>query len=174
MPENLTRLEMEVRRLEAVPYLSSSVTALASRLGVSRTTVYRWHHLMRKGGQKALALRKSPGRPSRLTAEELAELKLIYDETPRGGWTARGFGELIESRYGVHYCEEHVGSILHKFGWRGGERKPVKRVPVVRRPESSGATVEAPPPIQVVLSEAERCRELRKIIEAEEKAHAAG
>ena len=70
----LTRDEMESRRLLAAQDLQRglSQSQVARKFGVSRTTASRWHRTLSGRGVEFLRKRRAPGRPSRLTAEQLA------------------------------------------------------------------------------------------------------
>ena len=45
-----------------------TLSAVARKFGVSRTTASRWHRTLDRHGMERLHKRKAPGRPSRLTA----------------------------------------------------------------------------------------------------------
>src|SRR6059058_1586864 len=72
----LTRDEMESRRLMAAQDLQTglSQSQVARKFGVSRTTASRWHRALNGKGVESLRKRRAPGRPSRLTADQLASI----------------------------------------------------------------------------------------------------
>src|SRR6266699_956774 len=76
----LTRDEMESRRLLAAEDLQTGLTQsqVARKFGVSRTTASRWNRSLSGAGVEALRKRRAPGRPSRLTAEQLKHLTETY------------------------------------------------------------------------------------------------
>src|ERR1017187_1227959 len=76
----LTRDEMESRRLLAAQDLQRglSQSQVARKFGVSRTTASRWCRSLSGKGLESLRKRRAPGRPSRLTAEQLAGVREIY------------------------------------------------------------------------------------------------
>ena len=80
----LTRDEMESRRLMAAQDLQTglSQSQIARKFGVSRTTASRWHRALSGKGIEALRKRRAPGRPSRLTPEQLAEVTRLYRGRP--------------------------------------------------------------------------------------------
>lgn len=92
--------------------------------GVSRTTTSRWHNALTRQGVDSLRKRRATGRPSRLTPEQLGEVVLICREGalasgyPTNRWTTARLASVIESRFGVHYDEDHVGRLMHKLGLR--------------------------------------------------------
>ena len=122
----LTRDEMESRRLLAAQDLQRglSQSQVARKFGVSRTTASRWHRSLSGKGLEALRKRRAPGRPSRLTADQLDGVAEIYRSGPRTAgfesdrWTTARFAEAIFMRFGVRYDPDHVGRIMHRLGLR--------------------------------------------------------
>lgn len=122
----LNRDEMERRRLEAAQDLLEGVTQarVARKFGVSRTTASRWYRTLDRHGVERLRKRKAPGRPSRLTSSQLAEVPAIYAmgaqafgfETDR--WTTIRLAHAIETRFGIRYDPDHVGRLMHRLGLR--------------------------------------------------------
>jgi len=137
----LSRDEMEGRRLMAAQELQSglSQSQVARKYGVSRTTASRWNRALHGTGVEALRKRRAPGRPSRLSKEQLAAVKEIYEGGPRAAgidsdkWTTIRFADAIFARFGVRYDPDHVGRIMHRLGLRDRvrTRRRVAEVPVV-------------------------------------------
>jgi len=129
----LTRDEMESRRLLAAQDLQGGLTQsqVARKFGVSRTTASRWHRSLSGRGVEALRKRRAPGRPSRLTSEQLAVVREIYEAGPRSAgfdsdrWTTMRFAQAIQARFGIRYDPDHVGRIMHRLGLR--ERRRIHR-----------------------------------------------
>jgi transposase len=129
----LTRDEMESRRLEAAQHLlnGTAQSDVARRFGVSRTTASRWQRALLGNGVESLRKRRAPGRPSRLTREQLASLPALVAEGaanfgfPDDRWTTSRLAVAIEARFGVHYDRDHVGRLMHKVGLR---KAPAVRV----------------------------------------------
>jgi transposase len=127
----LTRDEMERRRLMAAQDLQEglSQSQVARKFGVSRTTASRWHRALAGKGVEALRKRRAPGRPSRLTKEQIQGLLELYQTGPRAAgfaadrWTTARFADAITARFGVRYDPDHVGRIMH----HAGLREPRKR-----------------------------------------------
>lgn len=113
----MTRLELEARRLSIIPELDAGVSIgrIASRLDVSRTSVYRWKRARERGS--ALKRHKAPGRPPRLTATQIEACKAAY-VGPINRKTQNHFAVLIEKLTGVTYDPDHVGRLMHKWGLR--------------------------------------------------------
>jgi transposase len=122
----LTRDEMESRRLSAAQDLQRGLTQsqVARKFGVSRTTASRWHRALSGRGLEGLRKRRAPGRPSRLTAEQLVAAAEIYRSGPRTAgfltdrWTTERFARAIQARFGIRYDPDHVGRIIHRLGLR--------------------------------------------------------
>lgn len=122
----LTRDEMEMRRLLAAEDLQSgfSQSHVARKFGVSRTSASRWHRELSQNGVEALHRRAVPGRPSRLSAEQSAEVVGIYQAGALAAgfaddrWTTARLAEAIYARFKIHYAPDHVGRIMHRLGLR--------------------------------------------------------
>ena len=75
-------------------------------------------------GLEALRTRRAPGRPSRLTTDQLHAIAEIYRTGSRAAgfeadrWTAGRFADAIFVRFGVRYDPDHVGRIMHRLGLR--------------------------------------------------------
>lgn len=134
-PGTLTRDEMESRRLLAAQDLQTglSQSQVARKFGVSRTTASRWNRSLSGKGLDALKKRRAPGRPSRLTSEQLNVLKELYQAGPKSAgfdserWTTAKFADAIQARFAIRYDPDHAGRIMHRLGLR--ERRKVRRVP---------------------------------------------
>jgi putative transposase len=111
----MTRLELEARRMQAIPDLDAGMmqAKIARRLGVSRTTVSRWKHARTQGS--ALKRSMPPGRPPRLNAMDIECCKSIW-RSRLFGWTQAQFSQAIKDRIGVEYHPDHVGKLMHKWG----------------------------------------------------------
>jgi transposase len=135
-PGVLTRDEMESRRLLAAQDLQRGISQsqVARKFGVSRTTASRWDRALSGKGFESLRKRRAPGRPSRLTADQLRGASEVYLSGPRAAgfendrWTTSRFAEAIFLRFGVRYDPDHVGRIMHRLGLRERirRRRPVE------------------------------------------------
>jgi putative transposase len=134
----LTRDEMESRRLLAAQDLQRglSQSQVARKFGVTRTTASRWYRALSGNGVEGLRKRRAPGRPSRLTADQLSAVSELYNSGPRtcgfdtDRWTTARFAEAINTRFGIRYDPDHVGRIMHRLGLRE-RRKNRRRMPEV-------------------------------------------
>ncbi len=122
----LNRDEMERRRLEAAEDLLKGITQarVARKFGVSRTTASRWGRTLEGQGVERLRKRKAPGRPSRLSTAQMAEVREIFNAGPRtlgfetDRWTTARLARAIEMRFGIRYDPDHVGRLMHRLGLR--------------------------------------------------------
>src|SRR5207302_8371606 len=113
----LTRDEMESRRLLAAQDLQTGLkqSEIARKFGVSRTTASRWNRALSGVGVEALRKRRAPGRPSRLTTDQIKAIIEIYQAGPRTAgfesdrWTTARFAEAIFGSFGVRYDPDHAG-----------------------------------------------------------------
>jgi transposase len=134
----LSRDEMESRRLLAAQDLQTGLTQsqVARKFGVSRTTASRWNRTLSGKGVESLRKRRAPGRPSRLTPDQLKVLMDTYQAGPRAAgfetdrWTTARFADAIFAVFGVRYDPDHAGRIMHRLGLRERRRsqKPAPEV----------------------------------------------
>ena len=101
---------LEAMRLRAVDAVESGVHPedVAASLGMGRGTVYGWLAKYREGGKDALRARPVPGRPPKLSGEQMRRLyALIVGPDPRqlefefALWTREMVRELIRREFGV-------------------------------------------------------------------------
>src|SRR5579883_3297790 len=126
----VTRDEMESRRLLAAQDLQRglSQSQVARKFGVSRTTASRWHRALTGNGVEALRKRRAPGRPSRLTSQQLDGVAELFRQGPREAgydtdrWTTARFADAIYARFAIRYDPDHVGRIMHRLGLREKRR----------------------------------------------------
>jgi putative transposase len=134
----LSRDEMERRRLEAAEDLLNGITQarVARKFGVSRTTASRWCRTLEGHGKERLRKRKAPGRPSRLSTSQLAEVREIFAAGPKAfgfetdRWTTARLARAIEGRFAIRYDPDHVGRLMHRLGLRAktAAAEPVREV----------------------------------------------
>jgi transposase len=122
----LNRDEMERRRLEAAEDLLKGTpqARVARKYGVSRTTASRWCRTLEGQGLERLRKRKAPGRPSRMSAAQMTEVRELFAAGPRTAgfetdrWTTARLAHAIEKRFGIRYDPDHVGRLMHRLGLR--------------------------------------------------------
>lgn len=116
---------LEVLRLRAVDQVQAGAhpEEVAAALGLARGTVYGWLAKYRDGGRGALLARPVPGRPPRLSPQQVRRLwTLIVGVDPRqlefefALWTRQMVRELIRREFGVGLSVVSVGRLLAKMG----------------------------------------------------------
>jgi transposase len=91
----------------------------------------RWFHTRQRGGDKALKVRSSPGRPPKLQRKQKERLirLLVKGAMARGYrtnlWTTTRIAQLIEEEFGVQYHPNHIGRLMYGLGW--SHQKPKRR-----------------------------------------------
>lgn len=115
-----------VRRMLALALIldGRSRTEAAKLCGMDRQTLCDWVHRYNAEGLAGLSDRRSPGAPSRLTPEQLAQ---VADWVRRGPdlcehglvrWRRIDLAREIERRFGVVLAERSVGDLLRRLGFR--------------------------------------------------------
>ena len=133
--------ELERRRRRAVALVKKglSLNEVARRIGCEASSVMRWRDAEQAGGKSALKSKPTPGRPTRLRAEQRCILAEYLLEGPLAHgyrtdlWTTARIAQLIEAKFGVGYHRDHIGRLLHSMGW--SSQKPERRA--VERDESA-------------------------------------
>ena len=124
---------LEARRRRALSLLDEgrSLNQVARLIGCAPCSVMRWRNMRRRGGEKALKVRSSPGRPPKLSP---ARCRLLLALLLRGAmacgyptqlWTTARIAEMIRRRFRVVYDRDHVGRLMHRLDW--SHQKPQKR-----------------------------------------------
>lgn len=125
---------LEARRKRAAALFAAgkeTQAQIARRLGVSRTSVHRWHLAWRKEGVAGLRRAGRAGRKPRLDREDLRELdRVLRQGAVVNGfsnemWTLPRVARVIERITGVRYHPGHVWRILRGLEWT--LQRPVRR-----------------------------------------------
>ena len=110
---------LAVRRVDE----GHSQVEAAELLGVSTRSIRRWIAADRDGGAKALMTKARPGRPSKLTDEQVTQiLGWLNDASPcdfgfpTERWTAPRVASLIERRFGVPMNHRYLNRWLRRHG----------------------------------------------------------
>lgn len=139
-PTRWTSSQLEERRLAAARLLLDgglSQAEIARRLGVSRSAVTRWKRRLEEHGSQGLLHRRSPGRPSHLSAAQWCELLSLLErgaiaagfDTER--WTLRRIAAVIKR----HFSVSSTTSVRSAWPYGRGDG-----VPKDRSPERANAT----------------------------------
>lgn len=129
-----TPQELERRRRRAITLLQQGerVTDIARFLGLHTDTIYRWKALVDRHGPSALDPKPQPGRPLKLTPEQLTQLDHLLRQSAKNHgfpdplWTGRRVQQLIARHFEVDYHVDHVRKLL-KQKLRFSSQKPEKR-----------------------------------------------
>lgn len=124
---------LEYRRRRAMSLVDEgySLNEAAGIIGCAPSSVMRWRNKRDKGGEDALKVRFSPGRPPRLSSSQKKKLEKILLKGPMVSgyrtdlWTTARIAEVIEKKFGVKYHRDHIGRIMKKIGWT--HHKPERR-----------------------------------------------
>ncbi|MDK2014773.1 IS630 family transposase [Deinococcus sp. 43] len=123
-PSTYSRAQLEERRLAATPWLQGgqhSQQAIAQHFGVSVHTVSNWKKRLKRTG--SLQATVTTGRPSRLTATQLEQVRTLLREGalhhgfPDPTWSTRRVADLIGRHFDVWYHPDHVRRMLRQLGF---------------------------------------------------------
>ena len=124
---------LEDRRRRALVLVDSgcSLNEAARRISCGASSVMRWLRARQRGGEKALKVRFSPGRPPKLRRKDTEQLvRLLAKGAMARGyrtnlWTTIRIAQLIEEEFGIHYHPNHIGRLMYRLGW--SHQKPKRR-----------------------------------------------
>lgn len=129
--------ELERRRHRAMRLLDEGRTLgeVAELVGCHSSSVMRWRDARARAGSKGLEVRKSSGRPRKLSeAQTKRLLELLLEGSISQGyrtelWTTQRIAEVIEAQFGVRYHRDHVGRLMKSLGWscQKPERRALER-----------------------------------------------
>jgi transposase len=115
---------LEARRREGWALLQQGLSGVevARQLGVSRAAVSVWARRVGRGGERALAAKRRPGRPPRIAPGCQSELRTLI-ATPFGpsgsereGWTLTRIALAVERTWGTRYSKSTIWRRLRAEG----------------------------------------------------------
>ena len=124
---------LEARRRRALRLLDQgrSLNEVGRLLDCAPSSVMRWRDARDAGGEEALRVRFSPGRPPKLSTRDQQRLVRLLERGARAHgyatdlWTTERVARLIFREFRVRYHRAHVGRVLHSLGW--SVQKPERR-----------------------------------------------
>lgn len=109
-----------------------SAADIAQIFEVSPRAVFQWVAAFVNYGQSGLVAKATPGRPPKLTADQLSRLAfMVRSNCPNqlsfdfGLWTLRLIRELIEREFKVSLSVPTVGKVMHSLGFSA--QRPLHR-----------------------------------------------
>jgi putative transposase len=140
-----TQEQLEARRLLAARRVvedGMKPAQVAEVLGVHRQSVWLWARRYRQGGAEALAAKKTPGRPAKLSPDQEREV-LSWFSRPASEfgftgdwWTAPRAAKLIDEKFGVSPNPRYLNAWLAR-------RRITPQKPAKKPRERNDAAVEA-------------------------------
>jgi transposase len=128
---------IEARRRQALRLLEEgySLTEVGRLVGSASSSVMRWRDAVRSGGEAALKVRFSPGRPPSLSGKQRKQLGrwLLQGAMANGFstelWTTGRVVILIQRHCRVRFHRSHVARLLHELGFscQQPERRALER-----------------------------------------------
>jgi len=112
-----------------------SLVVVAWMVGAAVSAVWQWRETFRREGAGGLAAKPTPGRPSKLSAQQRQRLPQILAVGaqrygyPNDLWTTRRIAAVIQQELKVNYHPAQVSRILRDLGWsyQKPERRAVER-----------------------------------------------
>jgi transposase len=156
------------RRRRALQLLDNglSLNAVARKIGCPASSVMRWRNQRTRQGDGVYEVHASPGRPSRLSANQKRRLRktLLRGAIACGYrtdlWTTARIADVIAKLFGIRYHRDHIGRLLHSIGfscqkpdrralerdeerierWKKEDWPRIKKTPTTWAPTSSSST----------------------------------
>jgi transposase len=130
--------QLEKRRRRAIALLQAGTPyrEVARRVDASLSSVVRWEQAYSQDKRNGLRARPIPGRPCRLSARQLEQLKAVLLRGAAAAgyttelWTLRRIGDVIRKRFGVRYSPVGVWALLRhclRWSWQKPERRALQR-----------------------------------------------
>jgi len=117
---------LQAMRMQAIKAVQGgqSATDVAKAFGINRQTIYRWMANYLSGGQKALLAKPVPGRPPKLSTEQMQWVaEAVRDNTPQqyqfefALWTLKIIGSLIEREFKIKLSVNAISRVMKLLGF---------------------------------------------------------
>lgn len=120
-------------RLHAVLLVAQGMTCpeVARLLGDGPRTVEYWVHRFEERGLGGLVEGERPGRPARMSVEQLEEINTILRQTPREVgltgtlWDGKTLSAFIQMRYGIGIGVRQCQRLFRQLGFRRRKPRPM-------------------------------------------------
>jgi len=123
--------------LTAIAYKQGQSPAeIEETFGISRKNVYLWlDRFETRGLDDALLDEPKPGRPSKLSEEEFAELEALLQKSPEEAgyddvqaWSPKFVQHWLKTHFDVEYTRRHIRQLMEEAGlsWRTARPKHYK------------------------------------------------
>jgi transposase len=122
----LDHIAVQTMRMQAVKAVREGqpVQSVADAYGVNIRSVFRWLADFASGGQQALQAKPIPGRPKKLSGEQMLWLaSAVRHHTPQqyqfkfALWTLQLIGEVIHRRFGIRLSRSALGRAMKALGF---------------------------------------------------------
>ena len=122
----LDHLSLQTMRMQAIKAVKGgqTVASVAAAMGMNIRTVFTWLSAYADGGQKALQAKPIPGRPPKVSGDEMRWIaQTVKDNTPQqlkfeyGLWTLSLIGELIRRQFGKSLSLSAVSRVMRLLGF---------------------------------------------------------
>ncbi len=131
------------RRMLALALVKEGMSRIqaARACGMDRQTLRDWVYRYNAQGLEGLCDRPHPGRPPRLSAQQMRELEALVEKGPDPQtdgvvrWRRVDLRAVVERRFGIEMHERTVGKLLHKLNFAKLSVRP-------QHPESEPAAQE--------------------------------
>lgn len=99
----------------------SEVSKVSEMAGVADATIYKWIKAVDEEGFESLRNKKIPGRPSRLSEEQLSDLDLAIQSNPNDygfkTWDGPSLSEYIKTKFNIKISVRRCQELFHKLGF---------------------------------------------------------
>ncbi|WP_153015418.1 IS630 family transposase, partial [Ventosimonas gracilis] len=123
---------LQVMRQQAVKAVreGQSIDSVAAAFGVNKRSVFRWLAAFANGGQTALLAKPIPGRPSKLSDEQMKWIAdAVRSKTPQqfcfefGLWTLDLIRHLIKRKFGINLSVGAMYRVMKVLGFSAQKPK---------------------------------------------------